>query len=330
MAADTTPYGDVAYADPGYQSDKKKRYPIDTAEHVKAAWSYINQGDNASQYSAEQLAEIKGKIKAAAKKFGITIADSSEKSAPPRENLVRVMPMAFELRKAEDSDMPVMVGTFAPIGTWTEIHSSWEGDFVENVARGACTKTFAENRQNMRVLFQHGQDPSVGEKPLGMIADLREEADAHHFEVPLFDTSYNRDLIPGLQAGAYGTSWRMAVTKERFNRNVKASDYNPNGLPERTILEMRVAEFGPVTFPAYPTAQVGVRSATDDYILRKLGNDPERLRELLQQHMALQVTGAESSHSDEKEAAPVAPAAVVNPRFKTREDFQQWLSSRKT
>lgn len=71
------PYGDVAYADPGYQEDKKKRYPIDTEEHVRAAWSYINQADNAAKYSSEHLAAIKGRIKSAAKKFGITISDSS-------------------------------------------------------------------------------------------------------------------------------------------------------------------------------------------------------------------------------------------------------------
>lgn len=32
------PYGSVAYADPGYQSDGKKRYPIDTEAHIRAAW----------------------------------------------------------------------------------------------------------------------------------------------------------------------------------------------------------------------------------------------------------------------------------------------------
>jgi len=69
------PYGDVAYADPGYQADKKKRYPIDTAKHVRAAWSYINQADNAKAYSSAQLRRIKSKIKAAAKKFGIEIQE---------------------------------------------------------------------------------------------------------------------------------------------------------------------------------------------------------------------------------------------------------------
>jgi phage head maturation protease len=70
------------YADPGYQDDKQKRYPIDTAEHVRAAWSYINQADNAAKYSAEDLAKVKDRIKAAAKKFGVEISsDGGKRSA---------------------------------------------------------------------------------------------------------------------------------------------------------------------------------------------------------------------------------------------------------
>jgi HK97 family phage prohead protease len=81
-AADATPkapYGDVQYADPGYQADKQKRYPIDTEQHVRAAWSYINQADNAAKYSAENLATVKDNIKAAGKKFGITFAEDRGK-----------------------------------------------------------------------------------------------------------------------------------------------------------------------------------------------------------------------------------------------------------
>lgn len=70
------PYGDVSYADPGYQPDKKKRYPLDSAEHCRAAWSYINQGDNASAYNSDQLKQIKGRIMAAAKRYGISISDN--------------------------------------------------------------------------------------------------------------------------------------------------------------------------------------------------------------------------------------------------------------
>lgn len=61
------------YADPGYQKDKKKRYPLTSAKRVRAAWSYINQEKNAKKYSAAQLKRVKGRIQKAAKKFGIDI-----------------------------------------------------------------------------------------------------------------------------------------------------------------------------------------------------------------------------------------------------------------
>lgn len=75
----TKPFGDVTYADPGYQQDGKKRYPLDTKAHAKAAWAYIAVPANASAYNSEQLATIKTKIKAALTKFGVTVTD--EKAA---------------------------------------------------------------------------------------------------------------------------------------------------------------------------------------------------------------------------------------------------------
>lgn len=71
------PYGNVEYADPGWQSDGKKRYPLDTEKHVRAAWSYINQDSNQEAYSAKQVQQIKAKIKTAAKKLGIAISDKA-------------------------------------------------------------------------------------------------------------------------------------------------------------------------------------------------------------------------------------------------------------
>ena len=77
--AATEPYGDVKYADPGYR-DNKKRYPIDTPDHIRAAWAYINVPENANFYDAKQLAQIKGRIKAAADKAGIEISEKSMSS----------------------------------------------------------------------------------------------------------------------------------------------------------------------------------------------------------------------------------------------------------
>lgn len=75
-AATKAPYGDVEYADPGLQEDGKKRYPLDTETHIRAAWSYINQADNAGAYSSGDLAKIKAKISAAMKKIGATVEKS--------------------------------------------------------------------------------------------------------------------------------------------------------------------------------------------------------------------------------------------------------------
>src|SRR5271165_7174207 len=53
---------DGQFADPGFQPDKKKRYPLDTERHIRAAWSYIHMPRNSSKYDSKQLAHIKSKI----------------------------------------------------------------------------------------------------------------------------------------------------------------------------------------------------------------------------------------------------------------------------
>lgn len=69
--------------------------------------------------------------------------------------------------------------------------------------------------------------------------------------------------MPGLRAGAYGASFRFSVMRERFDPHPPASTYNERGLPERTLEQVRLLELGPVTFPAYAGATVGVRSLAD-------------------------------------------------------------------
>jgi hypothetical protein len=56
---------ELNYADPGYQSDGKRRYPIDTERHIRAAWNYINRPGNAQRYTADQVGRIRAAIIAA-------------------------------------------------------------------------------------------------------------------------------------------------------------------------------------------------------------------------------------------------------------------------
>ena len=202
---------------------------------------------------------------------------------PPRENLVRMVAPGLEFRAAAegDSNLGLLTGHFAVFNQWTRIDSIFEGTFMERMAPGAFTKTFAESRESMRCLFQHGRDFGIGDKPLGPIQTLREDDQGAYYEVPLLDTSYNRDLLPGLKSSLYGASFRFTVVRDDVIARPARSAYNPDAIPERTVLEAKVREFGPVTFPAYEGATAGVRSGTDDFMVSQLLQDRGRVRQLL-------------------------------------------------
>ncbi len=97
------PYGDVSYADPGYQKDGKKRYPVDTKKHAKAALVYINKAANAAVYTAKQLASIKSKINTACKKFGVKVG-GDQKNNSDLEIVVS------EKKSAFDANLPQVTG----------------------------------------------------------------------------------------------------------------------------------------------------------------------------------------------------------------------------
>ncbi len=239
------------------------------------------------------------------------VAAARTDGRPPRDNLVRAQRGGGALRAVGDAapdtgselasenanGMPTLYGYFTRFDTWTEIDSWYEGNFLERFVGGSFKKTFRE--QTPKVLFQHGMDGQCGNKPLGPPEVLREEADGPYYEVPLLDTSYVRDLVPGLEADLYGASFRFSVMREEWVEDPGVSDHNPKGLPERTIKEARCAEFGPVTFPAYPTATASLRSMTDEWIAARMTTQPEsQVRAVL-------------AYLEQRDSRPVREAAVV-------------------
>src|SRR6185369_53162 len=201
---------------------------------------------------------------------------------------------------------------------WYEVDSLFEGHFLERIGPRAFDKTISESRDQMKVLYDHGQDPQIGNKVLGSIEELRTDKIGPAYTVPLFDTSYNRDLAPGLKAGAYGSSFRFTVEKDQWDQSPERSDANPEALPERTITEARVYEFGPVTFPANPNATAGVRSTTDTFYQRS--RDPEAFETLLRSAQAARTpkTGAATTSSEPPpgtpEVTPPEPPRSDTPR----------------
>lgn len=212
---------------------------------------------------------------------------------------------------------------FSVFDTWYEIDSWWEGRFLEKTARGAFRKTIADHNgrktesSGVKVLFNHGHDFHIGDKLLGGIQSLSEKKDSPVGVVELDDTSYNRDLLPGLRRGGYGSSFMFRVIRDEWNDEPGKSDHNPEGIPERTIKEVRLFEFGPVTWPANPDATAGMRcmSGTDSYYAKLRSRDPERVDALRSRASAFRTPSAgaarEGTPDDEAAAAPPAAPAVI-------------------
>lgn len=192
--------------------------------------------------------------------------ERAETDTPPRDDLVRTS-SPFELKRSEGSDMPTLVGEAVVFGEWAEIRSNYEGHFYERFMPGSFKKTISENRSKIRCLFHHGQDPSVGFKPLGPITKIGEEDGRLRYECPMLDTDYNRALVPGLEAGLYGSSHRFGIVRKDDVRSPKRSAHNPKGILERTINEAYLRELGPTPLPAYAGTSAGVRSMTDEFVL---------------------------------------------------------------
>jgi len=201
----------------------------------------------------------------------------------PTENLLRATMGGVELRENAEG-APVLYGHFSMFNQPYEIDSAYEGRFLEMIDPKAFAETIQADKSNMRVLYDHGFDPAIGNKPLGPIEVLQCDAQGAYYEVPLLDTDYNRNfvlpalrgqLMDGRQVGSVlGASFRFQVQDEQWTYPEARTSSNPEMLPERRITRAKVFEFGPVTFPANPGATAGVRSLTDEFI-DKLHHDPK-------------------------------------------------------
>lgn len=198
----------------------------------------------------------------------------------------------------DDGDLGSLFVRFSPFNTPYEINSMWEGRFIERTLPGAFKKTITESKRSdgtfsTKMLFNHGSDLSIGDKPLAVptrFAEMNE--DGYHgpeLEGRLIDTDYNRNQIaPLLRANALGSSFMFEVIRETWRNEPEPSETNPEGLPERDIEEVRTFEAGPVTWPASPTASAGLRSrcGTDGWMEKLAARSHARYEGLVRSYEA--------------------------------------------
>jgi phage head maturation protease len=168
--------------------------------------------------------------------------------------------------------MPTLYGQFASFQEWAEIDSIAEGHYLERMAPSVFENSIAEDRDRIRCLYHHGLDPFFGTAPLGPIRSLEPDTS---YEVDLIDTDYNKRLLPMLESGELGASFRFRVIRDELERRPSRSADNPARLPQVTVTEAKLIEFGPTPLPAYKGATAGVRSTRE--VVVELSNSAHRL-----------------------------------------------------
>lgn len=121
--------------------------------------------------------------------------------------------------------------------------------FREKVAPGAFKRAVAED--DVRGLFNHDPNLILGRNKAGTL-ELKEDDTGLHTVILPPDTSYARDLMVSMERGD--------ITQMSFGFFVRKEEWDDTGeIPLRTLLEVELFDVSPVTFPAYPTTDVGLR-----------------------------------------------------------------------
>jgi HK97 family phage prohead protease len=209
--------------------------------------------------------------------------------AAPRDGLLRSVP--FHLARADsgtdgEGDGLTLEGYAAVFDAPTEI-DSWEGTFTEKIRRGAFRKTIREGSPVLQ--FDHGRHPLIGSIPIGAIEQLSEDDQGLYVRARLSDNwliQPVRDAIA--ERSIKGMSFRFSVLREEWRDNagklVKPDelgrllwDPGDRGPLERTLIEVRMPELGPVVFPAYAQTSVDVRARD---VAELIGQDRDLVREV--------------------------------------------------
>lgn len=128
------------------------------------------------------------------------------------------------------------------------------GGFVERVAHGAFKRSI-NSGADVRALFNHDPSLILGRSVSGTLK-IGEDNIGLAYEINLGNQSYARDLYESIQRGD--------ITQSSFGffNSHDAWSRTDAGYPLRTLIENEIndGDVSPVTYPAYPDADSGVRA----------------------------------------------------------------------
>jgi HK97 family phage prohead protease len=163
----------------------------------------------------------------------------------------------FELGRAEGRDDGLTFEGYAAVFNQPARIQDWDGEFDEVIKRGAFARTLAS--RTPKLMFEHGRHPLVGQMPLGVISDAREDAKGLFVRARLSDNWLIQPVRDAVRDGAVdGMSFRFSVPEGGDQWKDRKGD-----VPLRSLTDVDVPEVGPVVFPAYEPTTASVRSLVE-------------------------------------------------------------------
>jgi HK97 family phage prohead protease len=159
----------------------------------------------------------------------------------------------FEMRGASEDSTGVIVGHASVFNSRSDFLYDFAGGFVEQVAPGFFDD--ALKTSDARALFNHDPNLILGRQSA---STLRVAIDtvglAYEIDPP--DTTPGRDLVTSMKRGdVKESSFSFSVAEEKWGETEE-------GIPLRTLVRAGgLFDVSPVTFPAYPSADSGLRAA---------------------------------------------------------------------
>ncbi len=157
----------------------------------------------------------------------------------------------IRLDKKETGD--ILEGYAAVFDKWTQIGDEKWG-WREIVRDGAFKKTIQE--ADIRGLINHDENLLLARTKAGTLR-LTEDKRGLHYDMDSGNQSYWTDLKESINRGDItGNSFTFKVVQEKWN----------NERDKRELLELKLRDVGPVTFPAYEGTSLKLRSIIDGQI----------------------------------------------------------------
>jgi hypothetical protein len=157
-----------------------------------------------------------------------------------------------DLRASDEGEDPKISGYAAVFNSLSEDL----GGFRERIKPGAFAKTIQEH--DIRALFNHDKNHVLGRNKAGTLK-LSEDEVGLRIEIDPPDTQAARDLMTSIRRGD--------IDQMSFGFRTIRDDWEQvEEMILRTLIEVKLYDVSPVTFPAYPQTTVAVRDQAERLI----------------------------------------------------------------